>query len=237
MTNDMKVGAVKELRVTMRVSNNRIKRMREERGFSARAASTAAGVKYASWLDYEALRTKPFGCRRGFDRRLDWTVVAKKIAAFLGVTPDWLWPEATLAVVQPTVVAEIDAEDLAPQLVAAQIRPALPSPDEADAWKDDVRRLERCLRQLSPRGERILRDRFGLSHPERDGGEGGEKTTVEVAASLGISRGRVNFLESSAMDRLKYLILKDEAEDETPQIRLVEGRIVRQRPAWVGVRK
>jgi len=188
----------RELRLTMRISNNRIRQRREDLGFSSRhRAADAAEISYPTWCGLESLKRKPFTIHRRGDRigRVDWSQVALKMANFLKVTPDWLWPEAVLAVVQPTVTTEIDAIDLRPALVAVQLYPELPSPEQNVAIVEDLSFLQEALKKLTPIEENVLRRRFGLDEEA--------KTLGQIGDDFDRSREVIRKVESRAILALR----------------------------------
>lgn len=102
-----------EFELTLKLRNNLIKRRRLGLGLSPRAAAKAAGVTYSRWLQYEAMTMSPLAAQHGMTTdatELPWKPTAQKIADYFGEAPEVLWPDAVLAVKQPTVVAEITAE-------------------------------------------------------------------------------------------------------------------------------
>lgn len=189
-------AAVKELRLTMRVSNNRVRARREAMGLSAKAAAARAGIAHTTWCDYEGLRRSPYGRLPGFGGRIGWKPAAETIATALGVTVEWLWPETVLAVTNPTVVHEIDAADLRPQLTAAQLR-ALPESAESSAIEaEDRESMKLLLDGLPDRERQAVEMRFGMD-------DGHEKTFVEIGAALGVCSGRAKQVVERGLGRIK----------------------------------
>lgn len=85
----------KELRLTLKVRNNRLIRARESLGLGAMEASKRIGISYSTLLELENLKTSPLG------RRGSWRKPVLKVALFYGNTTDYFWPEAVMAVVEP----------------------------------------------------------------------------------------------------------------------------------------
>ncbi|MFA5186846.1 MAG: sigma factor-like helix-turn-helix DNA-binding protein [Patescibacteria group bacterium] len=77
-----------ELRLKIRLYNNRLIRAREELGLSARDAAEKIGVEYGHLLRLEALKKSPYD-----SRTQELTPTAKKILDFHGLSEDYVWPK------------------------------------------------------------------------------------------------------------------------------------------------
>lgn len=106
-----------------------------------------------------------------------WREIPRRIAAYLGVTCAWLWPEHAPAT---------------PQLM----REETPTPEAlyADAEMRDVVRA--AVAALPPRERAVIVRRFGLI-------DGEEATLEETAPHVGVSRERVRQLEAVALRELR----------------------------------
>jgi RNA polymerase primary sigma factor len=186
----------RELRLTMKLSNNRIRAKREALGLSVREAAQKCGVSLHTWYAYEALRAKPYGKQGGFGAEVGWTPSADKIAMFFGVTCEWLWPDQVLAVTNPKIEQEIDADDLRPMLVSKQVHAELPSPEEAHSAKERAALLDDALQDLRPIENYILRHRFGIDDDI-------PKTQREIGELLDICGTRVGQIEARAIRKLR----------------------------------
>lgn len=198
--------SVKELRLTMRLSNNRIKEMLQVKGLTVAAAAKKAGVHLSTWHMLTSLRQPPLRRLRDEDGRwsdrFGWSKPALKISKALGVTPEYLWPEGVLKVTSPTIVREIDAVDLTPQLTAEQAVGLLVGgySDDTDDGTDRANAVRDALEHLTPREARMMMDRFGF--------EGREFTTAEVAESFEISRSRAAQIMDRAQRKLQDAMRK-----------------------------
>lgn len=198
----------RELRLTMKLSNNRIRAKREALGLSAREAAERCGVSVHTWYAYEALRAKPYGKQGGFGGEVGWTPSADKIAMLLGVTCEWLWPDQVLAVTNPKIEQEIDVEDLRPMLVAKQVHAELPSPEQVQIERERAEIVDEALQELRPIENYILRHRFGIDDDI-------PKTQKEIGELLEICGCRVGQIEARAIAKLRRVMaLAEEAADE-----------------------
>ncbi len=184
----------KELRVHMRVSNNRMRKRREELGLTMTAASERAGVGLGVWSKYENLHDSPLQSR---DHR-KWRPTALKMARVLGVPPEWLWPDSVLEIAVPSVVREIFASELRPGLTRAQMAPQLTSPEEIMDRGQVNLTLEEAIAALPPKERAVLRKRFGFDSTD------GEGETLAVAGEeVDVGRERARGLEAMALARLR----------------------------------
>lgn len=198
----------RELRLTMRLSNNRIRAKREAMGLTAREAAEKCGVSFGTWYAYEALRAKPYGKQGGFGGEVGWTPSADKIAMLLGVTCEWLWPDQVLAVTNPKIEQEVSVEDLRPMLVSKQVHAELPSPEQVQMDRERAEIVDRELQTLRPREAHVLMHRHGIL-------DGIPKTLDEIGESLGIGREYVRQIEVRALAKLrKSKVLAEEASDD-----------------------
>lgn len=228
---------VPELHLTMTLRNNRVLSRRTELGLTAKAAAEKCGVGYGAWIEYERMKKSPYGRAPGFGGRIGLRPQAQKIAKGLGVPVEWLWPEAVLSVVCPTVVQEMDAQDLRPALMSSQMRELPASADERIERVEAAESLMRWLNVCTPREERVLRLKFGLPmwqcNAPRCGFDsrffnaetagircnecGGklvetsrEHTIVEIAKLLKISPGRVHQIVRNGLAKLSRAARRDE---------------------------
>lgn len=179
----------KELRVTITVRNAVLLRAIEAAGYNSVARfAKDKGVPYSAVLAYIALTRAPYGR----DGELQPSIVA--IANALRSLPEDLFPPAFLkrAMARNKVTREVDAQDLAGLIGAAQANPeqALEVSTAGDA-------LHAALEELPPRRAEVLRMRFGLGSYE-------PHTLEQVARKIGATRERVRQIELSALRQLKH---------------------------------
>jgi RNA polymerase sigma factor (sigma-70 family) len=184
----------RELRVSLKVSNNRLKRAREDLNLSAREAAKRIGIHYAVLLKYEAMTCDPRSSRDGIRPS------ARRICAFYGAPSDYFWPEALLAVKMLKAEREIAADDV--RLIPAGSMMLLPS--EAASAEDDLEAQEkralafRYMKELSPQEAQILRMRFGF--------DGEEHTFDEIGAVQGKSRENARQTQEKALRKIRQMV-------------------------------
>jgi len=158
------------------------------------------GMTYGKYLEYEAMTQSPFCSQQQHSEvgsgNWKWRPSALKIAAFWGVDPGELWPDAVLAIKQPTVVAIVDADRLGAfqAFEAMRSRPMLPS--EAFESAELRETIDRAMECLTPIERKVLHGYFGL-----DGGE--ERTCADIAGDYGLSRGRIDQLRQQALRKME----------------------------------
>jgi len=226
----------KELRLTLRVRNNRLIAAREALGLSAREAAARMGVSYQRLLEYEGLRLSPLGAHNS------WKKAALRICAFYGATVEHFWSEAVMAVVEPVRTVEVDGMDVA-RLTAPVDLAALPSDvDVEDEFlraeqSQKVREGVEMLDKLDPRVAQVIRLRFGL-----DGEE--PKTLNEVGAvidrlvmgtqtgmieGVGVSGSRAQLLQEEGLAMLRRSWTGDRMSTPSMEREALEARKQRER--------
>jgi len=179
------------LRIVVRVKNNRLFSAREALGLSQLHLGKASGVAYGTVNKYENGKGIPMRSTG------HWNESALKIAKFLRMLPEDLFPEAVLALKQTRFereVSEADSQRLA-EVKTFLLEPP-PTPETIAAQlelRDDV---ATALGKLKPRLAQILRWRFAIDGPEL--------TLDQVGDNLGLSQERTRQLEARAIQMLRH---------------------------------
>lgn len=147
--------------------------MREDVGLRQSQAAALIGIPASRLCAYEGRRAEPVGAS-------GVKPTAKAIAAFYGVSVDFLWPE--------------EARGLAAYASYAPDAPL--SPLELLEMAEWRQALDAALALLPPRELRIIRWRFGL--------DGHRLTLSAVGKCLGLSTERVRCIEATALRRLRH---------------------------------
>jgi RNA polymerase sigma factor (sigma-70 family) len=184
---------MKELEVTVRVRNNRLKERREALGMSQPELAAAAGVSLTAYRELEALRRSPRIEGQGSWR---WREIALQLARFHCVEPEELFPPTVMAVGTPVASRRVNGDDIFPLLTAHQER-LLESPEVAHERTEIRERVQQALASIPPRDAKVLRLRFGLD-------DGVERTLEEVGVDLDVQRERVRQLEARALRTLRH---------------------------------
>jgi len=201
----------KEVRVTVKLRNNRMIEAREARGWSQAQAAEAAGTSAPSIGNLETFRASPLRDvylsqgRPSGPRRpsavvsTEWRKAALRIARCYGMPPEHFWPESVLAIAGPEDrVMSTDA--LALSLGSVPLRAIEASstehPEDVLNSKEEGVQLARWMGVLKPMEARILRWRFGL-----DGEE--ELTLDEIGAKYNLSRERTRQIQQGALRKMR----------------------------------
>jgi RNA polymerase sigma factor (sigma-70 family) len=182
---------MKEIEITVRMRNNRLKERREMLGMSQSEIAKAAGVCLSSYGKLEAMRLSP---RIDDHGSWHWREIALKLARFHCVEPEELFPQTVMAVGTPVAIRRVNGSDIFPILSAHQER-LLESPDVAIERTEIRERVQHALASLPPREAKVLRLRFGLD-------DGVERTLKEIGAELGVCGTRAQEIEVKALRML-----------------------------------
>jgi len=141
--------------VTIRLRNNHLVSFRETMGWSTHEFAAKIGVSYPVYLDYESMRRRPFNKLSGH-----WKDTAQRIADFMGVSPDEVWPEVILRVQTNTATIKMDGEQAL--ALAGFSYNQLPSPEEVVSEKEMKTAVHTALQKLTPREQKVIKNRFGI---------------------------------------------------------------------------
>jgi len=131
---------MKEFRVKITLRNNRLVQRREELGMSQVEFSRALGATQGAVCALETMRSAPMS-GAGV-----WGPLALRIAAFHGVPPEELWPEAVLSVRKSTATLFASSAEMA----------ALMSPEDSLAARERMELASQAFNKLSSREQLIL---------------------------------------------------------------------------------
>jgi RNA polymerase primary sigma factor len=117
------------------------------------------------------------------------------IAAVLGMPVHKV--EAVLGVVrEPQAFEDFAADEESPGLLEFLVDPASRTPLQEMIERERHEKVEKALKSLTPREEKILRMRFGI-------GRDLPLTLEEIGVAMGLSRERVRQIEAAALRRIQ----------------------------------
>ena len=128
-----------------------------------------------------------------------WSEPVLKIAEYLRVTPDMLFPEQhlTKALKRNTIEGEVTFEEMG-QLVSTAGINYISESIENETRNERLDKLEECLGTLAAREREILEMRFGINRYP-----GGGKTYEQIAQKFAVTRERVRQIEQKALRKLR----------------------------------
>lgn len=157
----------KEIRITVKLRNNRLIEAREARGWSQAQAAEALGVRAYLICHYETLALSPVSV--GYSNRYrthagDWKQSALKIAHGYGKPASHFWPEATLAIAHETErVLSTDALALAGGASTHALEAVLSDhPENVIIAGEERSRAMSLLKSLTSMEAIVIRKRHGL---------------------------------------------------------------------------
>ena len=168
---------MKELEITVRARNNRLKERRLAQGCTQIQMCKRIGVSLQMYASLETLRHSPLG------KTGQWRPVVRRIAEFYEVDPEDLFPNAVLALSEsihpPVAVEKLDVEEFA-RLSAPAKPPMIEGPDKDYDRQELQLAVQVALSCLSERDELIAKLKYGLCGYE-------EHETSEIAEILGVT--------------------------------------------------
>lgn len=125
-----------------------------------------------------------------------WRDSALKIAEFFDVSPEELWPDEVTNICNPVASRTMDVSEVVGLIDEMPDPPLLPS--ESIERREDIQNLEAALQTLTPRQEKVLRERFGI---------GGETSDLKkIGDEIGVSRERVRQIEAKALSEMRFIM-------------------------------
>jgi RNA polymerase sigma factor (sigma-70 family) len=214
---------MKEFRVRLKVRNNRLIRYREELGMTPREFCDAADIGYGQYMQYEALTRSPLGGHTD-----PWNPLARHIAAFHGVDPEELWPDAVLQLKTSAAERTMGAEELS--MVSGTSTTALPTCSAEDSFDaEELRSVASgaLVLNLTPKEQKVLMMRLGFV-----GGE--EQGLRKIGAAFQVSVERVRQIEAKSLGKLRKSMATEQRLRPFAPTRW--GKAVEPDPRWLRYR-
>lgn len=181
----------KELRVSIKMRNNRLVTAREQMKLSQAEAASRIGVSAGILMAYEKLERQPTTPSGG------WLDCALLICCFYSKPPEWLWTDAVRKVRKGNVTKVVNVQDMTNALGLD----APPQPLELVEHKESIELLDEAMAKMPPHEQTLLDCRFGL--------HGKEELPLHEAhrhyhgPAGGISGSRMSQIENRALRRLR----------------------------------
>lgn len=185
-------GGAKEIRMTVRIRNNRLLEAREKLGLNQYKAAKAIGIPVTHLMDYEKMKRQPVTDTG------EWKDCALKICILYEAQPDYLWTDTIMSVRSSDAVMKFGAADI-PTMQAAQ----QPSQLEVYMNREQVTQL---LDGLNKKDRKVIEMRFGIGCAEQ--------TLSEIGLAFGVNRERIRQIEAYALGKLRKISSLLEKKDK-----------------------
>jgi RNA polymerase primary sigma factor len=186
------VSNPKDYRIEIKVKNNRLLTKMEKAGYASVAKfAEALGVNRDVIDRIVRMRSA------ALDEEGYYRPEALKIAEFLNCTPQDIYPPAQMRGTMKKNTAQITANANEVDSLTSSLRTLAFSPEKKLILDGAKQVLKAAMLRLTPREQRVLDLRYGLTYGE-------EKTLEEIGAMFGVNRERIRQIEMKALRKMKH---------------------------------
>jgi len=214
MVSRFKIICMKELRLLVRLKNNRLVERREALGLTLRAMAEVIGVRRDHYQDMETLRRRPV------DEEGQWTQDALQVAEYFDCDPRELFPEAVVAVREPVVERRLNGAEVVPLALSAHTERFLLPPDESIAAREESEQLRKIVATLPTREQEVLTKVYGLDNKEPQTISQLTKTDPTQPC-----RVRLDQLKNNGLSHAGNIIRKIERSSSDPEVIINRARL------------
>ena len=182
----------KDYRIEIKVKNNRLLTKMEQAGYPT-VAKLADTIGMNRTVIYRIVSMKS----AALDEEGYYRPEALRIAEFLKCTPQDIYPPAQMRGTMKENKAQITANANEVDSLTSSLRTLAFSPERKMILEDAKQVLKSAMMTLTPKEQRILDLRYGLTYGE-------EKTLDEVGAMFGVSRERIRQHEMKALRKMRH---------------------------------
>lgn len=175
---------MKDIRLIVKIKNNRLVKAREKLGLNQNEMAALCKLRPNQYGRIENLIEYPI-------TKNGWSTAAQNIASAIGICEEELFPEAFKKIQTNKAEVEIGLESLP---LAERLQ--LNGPDEIYENNEFKNRVQKVLNTLTPREEHVLKRRLGFDGPV--------ETLEEIAADKHVLRERVRQIEARALRKLRH---------------------------------
>ena len=182
----------KDYRIEIKVRNNRLLTKMEEMGYT-NVSKLADEIGINRMTIYRIISMKS----AALDDEGYYKPEAIQIAEFLKCTPQDIYPPAQMRGTITRNTAQITANANEVDSLTSSLRMVAFSPERKMILDESKKALKAVLLTLTPREQRIVDLRYGLTNGE-------EKTLEEVGVLFGVSRERIRHIEKKALRKMRH---------------------------------
>jgi len=186
------VAEPKDYRIEIKVKNNRLLTKMEEAGYPS-VTKFAEKIGMNCTIIYRIVNMKS----AALDEEGYYRPEALRIAKFLNCTPQDIYPPAQMRGIMKENKAQITANANEVDSLTSSLRTLAFSPERKMILEDAKQVLKSVMMTLTPKEQRILDLRYGLTYGE-------EKTLDEVGGMFGVSRERIRQQEMKALRKMRH---------------------------------
>jgi len=187
---------MKEFHITVRVKNNLLYERRKAYGFTQLMMAKAIGIAFSTYANLENMKISPL------DKDLLPKKGAQKVLNFFDVEFEDIWPESILKVKRAAITRTLSFGEIAS---------IMETPDDKQLGADTIvyrqgvqDRVRSMLSRLTPRQEKVIRERFWKG-----------RTYKEIAQVFEVTPGRIQQLEEAVLRKLHCPSRSGRLEDVT----------------------
>jgi DNA-binding XRE family transcriptional regulator len=182
----------KELEVTIRISNNRLKERRTKLGYTQKEMALVIGLKDQVYGGYENMSKSPI------NQMGQWSQNALKVAEYFDCDVEELFPPSILKIVSPRTTRKFDGAELH-LLMSSHSQESSGGYEQrlldTNEKESDLYLTNKAMARLKPIEAEAIRSRFGM-----DGAE--VRTTEQQAKKLGVTTRRMSRIGRMAINKL-----------------------------------
>lgn len=197
---------MKELRLLVRLKNNRLVERREALGLTQKMMSQVIGIHHHVYANLENLQLPPVEDGA-------WTGDALQVAEYYGCDPGELFPEAVVAVKEPIIERRLDGAEVAPLMLSSHSERLLLPPDQSIEKREETDQLRKIVATLRPSEQEVLTRVYGL-----DGSEPTTPTQLAERDPTAPSNQRVNQVKGDGLAKVGNLLRKIEESGLDPGV-------------------
>jgi transcriptional regulator with XRE-family HTH domain len=194
---------LKELEVTIRIRNNRLKERREKLGYSQTEMAMVIGIPKVIYARYECMSYSPIR------KSGEWAPQALMVAEYFDCDVEELFPPSVLKIVSPSTTKKFDGAELH-LLMSAHSQEGAGGYEQrllaAGEEESTLFLARKAVARLKPLEAEVIKARFGMDDCK-------VKNYGQLAEGSGVSAGRMFQIGKWAMHKIREEIFQSTSGD------------------------